>query len=163
MGQGTGDAKDMRATSEDPKGAMVGFTSLMGLSLVSIDEQQVVAELTVGPQHYQPMGIVHGGVYCSIVETICSVGAYVHASKRGNFVVGVDNQTSFLKATRSGLLRATARPISVGRRTQLWEANIHDAEGTLISTGRVRLMAVEAGAMLGGQGAGLASSSPADK
>jgi len=154
MAEGRGEAD-----ARDPESAQVGFMRLMGLTLTRIDEQQVDAELTVRPEHYQPMGIVHGGVYCAMVETVCSVAGYVHASKSGNFVVGVDNQTSFLKATRSGVLRASARPLSIGRRTHLWEATIHDEQGKLVATGRVRLMAVEAGAQLGGAAAGLAATS----
>src|SRR5689334_7080135 len=103
-----------------------GFGKLMGLRLLTMTPEEVTAELTVGPQHHQPMGIVHGGVYCSIVETVCSLGCFAHASKHGHTVVGLDNNTSFLKATRSGTLTAVAKPLVVGRRTQLWEANIRN-------------------------------------
>lgn len=130
-----------------------GLNKLIELSLVSVSEREVVAELPVSSKHHQPMGIVHGGVYCAIVETVCSVGAFTHASKHGNYVVGVDNQTSFLKATRTGTLRAVARPISIGRRTQLWEAEVRNQDGELVASGRVRLLAIEAGASLGGAAA----------
>ncbi|HVZ33574.1 MAG TPA: PaaI family thioesterase [Polyangiaceae bacterium] len=148
------DAPAAPKASEAPQHIQAPWADHMGLTYVSIAEQEVVAELVVTPMHYQPMGVVHGGVYCSIVETVCSVGAFLHSSKRGLFVVGVDNQTSFLKATRAGTLRATARPLSVGRRTQLWEANIHNRDGALVATGRVRLVAVEPGSNLGGRNAG---------
>jgi 1,4-dihydroxy-2-naphthoyl-CoA hydrolase len=130
-----------------------GWTQQMDLRFISIAEGEVVAELSVSEKHYQPMGIVHGGVYCRMVETVCSVGAHVHAGKRGLMVVGVDNQTSFLKATRTGVLRASARPLSVGRRTQLWEANVHDERSTLVATGRVRLVCLEPDSNLAGQAA----------
>jgi uncharacterized protein (TIGR00369 family) len=143
------------AAQSQPLGIVLpGWTSQMDMHFVSIAESEVVAELTVSEKHYQPMGIVHGGVYCSMVETVCSVGAHLHASKHGLMVVGVDNQTSFLKATRTGTLRASARPLVVGRRTQLWEANIHDGNGKLVSTGRVRLVCLEPTSNLAGQAAG---------
>jgi 1,4-dihydroxy-2-naphthoyl-CoA hydrolase len=132
----------------------MGWTETMGLTFVKVAEDEVIAELTVESKHYQPMGIVHGGVYCSMVETVCSVGAFMHASKHGLMVVGVDNQTSFLKATRKGTLRASARPLVTGRRTQLWEANIHDHAGKLVSTGRVRLVCLEPTSNLAGESAG---------
>jgi 1,4-dihydroxy-2-naphthoyl-CoA hydrolase len=84
----------------------------------------------------------------------------VHASKLGLTVVGVDNQTSFLKATRSGTLRATARPLAVGRRTQLWEANIHDENNKLLSTGRVRLICLPLEQDLAGKSAGTPAQKP---
>jgi 1,4-dihydroxy-2-naphthoyl-CoA hydrolase len=128
-----------------------GFNTALGLELVSTTLDEVVAQLVVGPQHHQPWGIVHGGVYCAIVETVCSVGGQVSLGTSGGFVVGVDNHTSFFKATRSGTLRATARPLSKSKRTQLWEANVHNENGELVASGRVRLMVVEAGKVLAGE------------
>jgi uncharacterized protein (TIGR00369 family) len=63
-------------------------------------------------------------------------------------VVGLENHTSFVRSCGLGAqLKATARPITRGRTTQLWEATIHDAAGAVIATGRVRLLAVEADAV----------------
>jgi 1,4-dihydroxy-2-naphthoyl-CoA hydrolase len=126
-----------------------GFNGVLGLSLLECTAQRVVAELTVSERHHQPWGIVHGGVYCAIIETVCSLGAQL--AQTGGFVVGVDNHTSFLKATRAGTLRASARPLAAGKRTQLWEANIENAAGELVATGRVRLMTIAAGAQLAGE------------
>lgn len=128
-----------------------GFNTALGLELVSTTVDEVVAQLVIGPQHHQPWGIVHGGVYCAVVETVCSVGGQVSLGSGGGFVVGVDNHTSFFKATRSGTLRATARPLARSKRTQLWEANVHNEKGELVASGRVRLMVVEAGKMLAGE------------
>lgn len=142
--------------AEQPVAAnMGGFNAALGLTLVQVDKQQVIAELRVGAQHHQPWGIVHGGVYCSIVETVCSIGAQAALTAGSGFIVGVDNHTSFLKATRNGTLRAVARPLSVGKRTQLWEANIENEQGELVATGRVRLMVVPAGKTLAGEPAGV--------
>jgi 1,4-dihydroxy-2-naphthoyl-CoA hydrolase len=155
MANSTGPNDDVSAQPGQGFGiAPQGFMQLIDLRFVSVSESEIVAELPVSDKHYQPMGIVHGGVYCSMVETVCSVGGHVHASKNDMTVVGVDNQTSFLKATRSGTLRATARPLAVGRRTQLWEANIHDEKGTLLSTGRVRLICLPLEQNLAGKAAG---------
>jgi 1,4-dihydroxy-2-naphthoyl-CoA hydrolase len=131
----------------------VGFVKLIGLTLITTTAEEVVAELTVGPMHYQPMGIVHGGLYCAMVETVCSIGGHLAAIQRGRTVVGVDNQTSFLKATRTGVLRATAKPLTVGRRTQLWNTEIHDDSGALVATGRVRLICIEPEVRLAGEAA----------
>jgi 1,4-dihydroxy-2-naphthoyl-CoA hydrolase len=131
-----------------------GFNGVLGFNLLECTAQRVLAELTVSERHHQPWGIVHGGVYCSIIETVCSLGAQL--AQTGGFVVGVDNHTSFLKATRAGTLRASARPLAAGKRTQLWEANIENAAGELVATGRVRLMTIAAGAQLAGEPAAAA-------
>jgi 1,4-dihydroxy-2-naphthoyl-CoA hydrolase len=145
----TSKADDERQVAESSE--PVGFMKLLGMSMLSMSEAEVVAELQVIPAHHQPMGIVHGGVYCALVETVCSIGAYLHASKHGLTVVGVDNQTSFLRATRTGVLRVSGKPLSVGRRTQLWQAEIHNAGEVLVATGRVRLMCIEPETRLGGE------------
>jgi uncharacterized protein (TIGR00369 family) len=128
-----------------------GYNVAMGLAFISATPDEVVAELEVGPQHLQPYGIVHGGVYCGVVETTCSVGAGLFSAAAGQAVVGVENHTSFLRAVRSGRLRVTALPLSRGRRTQIWEASIRDGRGRLVASGRVRLLCLEQGSHLAGE------------
>ena len=70
---------------------------------------------------------------------------------RGLAVVGVENSTSFVRAVREGRVRVTARPITRGRRSQLWEAVARDEQGRVVSCGRVRLLCLEPGSDLGGK------------
>ena len=123
----------------------------MGIHFVHATGDEVVAEMEIAPQHHQPYGIVHGGVHAGLIEAVTSVGAALAALPRGQSVVGLENHTSFLNAVREGKLRATARPLMRGRRTQVWEATITDADGRTIASGRVRFLALEAGASLAGE------------
>ena len=111
--------------------------------------RKVRAEFTVGPQHLQAYGIVHGGVHAGVIETLASIGAAIVAMPRGQRVVGLENNTSFVRAVRSGRLRATARPVTRGRTTQVWEAWIRDEADKLVAQGRVRLLCVAEGTPLG--------------
>lgn len=113
----------------------------MGLRLVTATADQVVVELEVGPQHLQPHGLVHGGVHAGLVETVCSIGAQFVAPA-GSTVVGVENQTSFLRPVREGTLRAVGTPLHIGHRSQLWQAELRDAQGRLVATGRLRVFAL---------------------
>jgi len=125
--------------------AIKGWGHAMGVRLTLVTCERVEAEWTVGPEHLQPYGIVHGGVHCGVIESVCSVGAAVAAAERGHKggVVGLDNHTSFIRAVRTGVtLKAVATPITRGRTTQLWQADIRDGE-RLVATGRVRLLAVD--------------------
>jgi 1,4-dihydroxy-2-naphthoyl-CoA hydrolase len=128
-----------------------GWNAAMGLRFVRASGDEVVAELDIGEIHRQPYGIVHGGVHAGMIETVSSVGAALHALTDDRSVVGLENSTSFLHAVRSGLLRATARPVSRGRRTQVWEAEIHDEVGRMVAVGRVRLLVLEPEAALAGE------------
>jgi 1,4-dihydroxy-2-naphthoyl-CoA hydrolase len=128
-----------------------GWSAAMGIHFVRATSDEVVAELEIGPRHHQPYGIVHGGVHSGLIETVASVGAALAAMPRNQSVVGLENHTSFLNAVREGKLRATARPLTRGRRTQVWEATVTDAEGRVVASGRVRFLALESGAALAGE------------
>ncbi|WP_437730925.1 PaaI family thioesterase [Sorangium sp. So ce1335] len=144
-----GDSEDFAAAIN--AAGIDGWMNAMGLRLVRATRDEVEAELDIGPQHRQAYGIVHGGVHAGIVETLASIGAALHALPEGRSVVGLENHTSFLRAVRSGRLRATARPLDRGRRTQVWEGSVHDEQGRLCASGRVRLLVLEPDAMLAGQ------------
>ena len=95
--------------------------------------------IDAGPEHHQPMGIVHGAVYTGAVETAASVGATASVYHLGQFAVGVDNFTDFVRPVRQGRLRVVARAAQQGRTLQLWEVDITDEAGKLVAKGRVRL------------------------
>jgi uncharacterized protein (TIGR00369 family) len=125
-----------------------------GIRVLEATRDQVSAEIAIEAHHRQPHGIVHGGVYATIVETLASVGAAIDATRHGKTVVGLENATSFIRAVREGVLRAVARPLTRGRRTQAWEVTITDAAGALVATGRVRLLVLEPEAAVAGTAIG---------
>ena len=130
------------------------WAGILGLHVVRANRDEVVAEVTVRPEHHQPHGIVHGGVHASIIESVASIGAAIDSMGQNKTVVGLENHTSFVRAVREGKLLATAKPLTRGRRTQLWEVAIVDAHEKLVATGRVRLLVMDgeadvAGAALG--------------
>lgn len=121
-----------------------GFLHAMGMRVVSASGDEVVIEWEVERKHHQPMGVVHGGVFAGAVETACSIGAGMAARARNPDMtaVGLDNHTSFIRAVRTGTLRCVARPVTRGSRTQVWHADVTDADGRVVSTGSVRLLCV---------------------
>ena len=126
------------------------WAGVMGLRVLRATRDEVVGELEVRPTHLQPHGIVHGGVYSSIIESLASIGAALDAMRHGKTVVGLENHTSFVRAVRGGVLRATARPLTRGRRSQAWDVTLVDGAGALIATGRVRLLVLEPEASVAG-------------
>jgi 1,4-dihydroxy-2-naphthoyl-CoA hydrolase len=116
-----------------------GFCRVLGIRFVHATAEEVLAELDVSEVHHQVHGIVHGGVYAGLIETVCSVGATAAILDRGQAAVGLENHTSFLRAVRGGRLSARARPLNVGKTTQVWEASVTDDQERLLATGRVRL------------------------
>jgi len=133
------------------KHAATGFDAAMGFRITQASLDEVILEYEIDDRHRQPYGIVHGGVHCAAIETACSLAAAIHATPRNQAVVGVENHTSFIHAVRSGRVRVTATPLTRGRRSQVWEATARDEDGRIISTGRVRLLCLEAGSALAGE------------
>jgi 1,4-dihydroxy-2-naphthoyl-CoA hydrolase len=115
-----------------------GLNATLGFQLDEAGPDRVVMSWTIGPQHLQPYGIVHGGVYCSAVEASASVGAALWFGERGK-VVGAANHTNFLRAAREGRMVATATPIHRGRSQQLWLVEVTAEDGRVTARGEVRL------------------------
>jgi 1,4-dihydroxy-2-naphthoyl-CoA hydrolase len=126
-----------------------GWVKEMGIRILDATPEQVSCEWQVSEKHHQGYGIVHGGVHSGVVETLASIGAALVAHPRGQRVAGLENNTSFIRAVRSGRLHAVARPVSRGRSTQLWEAWIWDEHEHLVAQGRVRLLCFDADRALG--------------
>lgn len=122
----------------------------LGIVFDEFSRARIVAHLEPGPQHWQNAGIVHGGIWCSVVETLASWGATLHASPPGSPVVGVGNNTQFLRQHREGRVDAVATPVDLGARQQLWEVVLTRAsDGKQVALGSVRLLQLEPAASTG--------------
>jgi uncharacterized protein (TIGR00369 family) len=128
-----------------------GWNAAMGVRLVRASPDEVTAEVEIGARHRQGYGIVHGGVYAGVIETVSSIAAALWASRHNQTVVGLENHTSFLHAVREGKLSVTAQPLMRGRRTQVWRAAVTDSQGRIVAEGKVRLFSLDAGAALAGE------------
>ncbi|MBN4927278.1 PaaI family thioesterase [Hoyosella rhizosphaerae] len=113
----------------------------LGLRYTEITPDSVRAHWRIRPEMHQPAGLVHGGVYCAVVESLASIAGMAWLGDRGH-VVGVNNNTDFLRAAREGTLHAHAIPMHRGRLQQLWLVNIVDEQHRLIARGHVRLQNV---------------------
>ncbi|BBX44896.1 PaaI family thioesterase [Mycobacterium cookii] len=121
------------------------FDEQLGLTFTEITPDRTLAHIDVQPKLLQPMGIVHGGVYCAMVESMASVAAYTWLSVNGGgSVVGVNNNTDFLRAISTGTVYGVATPVHRGRRQQLWLVTITDSDERLVARGQVRLQNLEA-------------------
>jgi uncharacterized protein (TIGR00369 family) len=117
--------------------------AITGLTIEDVTPERVTGWVVLGPQHHQPYGIVHGGVYTAIVEEAASMGGAAAAEQRGSGVVGVHNSTHFLRAVSEGRVDVQATPIQQGRTQQLWEVRITDDQGRLVALGQLRLQNVD--------------------
>jgi 1,4-dihydroxy-2-naphthoyl-CoA hydrolase len=127
-------------TTPDANASM--FMRAAGLQLDAIGPTEVTGWIELGPEHHQPWGLVHGGVYTSAIETAASVGASTAAAQHGLVAVGVNNNTNFVRSMVSGRVAVRASAIQQGRTAQLWEVRVTDADDRLVALGQVRLQNV---------------------
>ena len=122
--------------------AASAFVAATGLELTEVTGTRVSGSIDVGPAHHTPWGVVHGGVYCTVVESAASIGASTAVSERGQFSVGVSNQTDFLRPLTAGRLDVVAEPVQQGKTLQLWLVTLTREDGKLVARGQVRLQNV---------------------
>jgi uncharacterized protein (TIGR00369 family) len=120
---------------------MGGFNDLLQLKIDERTPDRVTGHITVHDGLLQPYGIVHGGVYASVAESVASLAGATWQLERvpDGRVVGVSNATSFLRAVREGTLSVVASPLHRGRTLQLWQVLITDEAGRLVAKSDVRL------------------------
>ncbi|MCV7298764.1 PaaI family thioesterase [Mycobacterium barrassiae] len=127
-------------SSDIPSGLGAGFDKEIGLEFVELTPDGGTARLRIDDKLLQPWGIVHGGVYCAVVESLASVSGQLWLSEHGGGnVVGVNNNTDFLRAISSGTVTAVSTPIHRGRSQQLWLITITDENERVVARGQVRL------------------------
>src|SRR3954454_20516195 len=95
------------------------FMEAAGLVLDKVETSHVTGWIELGPEHHQPWGLVHGGVYTSAIETAASVGASAAAAELGLVAVGVNNNSNFVRSMTAGRVDVHATAIQQGRTAQL--------------------------------------------
>ena len=134
----------MSETPPLPWTSLPGFDGLYGLEVLSISDEEVTAQVRVRDELKQPAGLVHGGVFASIAESIASMGTWYAVHGDGRSAQGLSNQTSFLRPILDGTVHATARRRHRGRTTWVWEVEISDDSGRLCALVRMTIAVREA-------------------
>ncbi|HSN19839.1 MAG TPA: hotdog fold thioesterase [Usitatibacter sp.] len=118
----------------------------LGIEFVEHTRERVVARMAVGPRVHQPFGLLHGGATVALAETVASTGAWLNCDQSSERVVGLEINANHLRAKRDGVVTATATPLHVGRRTQVWEVRIADEQGRAVCISRCTIAVIPAAA-----------------
>jgi 1,4-dihydroxy-2-naphthoyl-CoA hydrolase len=129
---------------ENPFQSRPTYVTHTGIELTEASVDHCEGRVEINPNHHQPYGVVHGGVYCTLIETLASTGAALWAMDQGMAgAVGLTNKTDFLRATTDGVLLGMATPIHRGRTQQLWQVDVRrESDSKLVAQGQVRLQNV---------------------
>ena len=117
--------------TQPPFKATEGFDALYGLEVTELSDGRASGRVAVRDELKQPYGLVHGGVYASIAESLTSIGTALAVAPEGRFAVGLSNQTSFLRPITEGMIEAVATARHRGRTTWVWEVEMSDEQGRL--------------------------------
>lgn len=118
---------------------MGGFDGLYGLELLDFSDTDVHAQVTVRDEVKQPMGLVHGGVYASMAESMASLATAVAVHAQGETAMGLSNSTSFLRPITEGVVHAHASRIHRGRTTWVWDVRFSDDENRTCAVTRMTI------------------------
>ncbi|MGA2082272.1 MAG: hotdog fold thioesterase [Holophaga sp.] len=112
--------------------------SHLGIEFLEVGDDFLRARMPVDARTRQPYGILHGGASAVLAETLGSIGA-VHAAEPGRKVVGLEINANHVRTVTAGWVTGTARPLHVGRTTQVWQIEIVDGRGRLVCVSRLTL------------------------
>ena len=128
-----------KPTAKQLDGAIRGFDRLYGLELLGYDESEVTAQVKVREEIKQPAGLVHGGVYAAIAESMTSMATALAVMGEGNTAMGLSNSTSFLRPITEGVVHAQATRLHRGRTTWVWDVRFSDDAGRTCAVTRMTI------------------------
>jgi 1,4-dihydroxy-2-naphthoyl-CoA hydrolase len=113
------------------------------MEVTEVNENQVTMRMPVNSTVHQPMGLLHGGAVAALAENVASLAGNIVANASGKVCVGLSLNTNHLKSVKEGYVYATAKPIHLGRSTQVWEVDTKTEDGTLINVCRMTLAVID--------------------
>ena len=122
-----------------------GFDALCGLRYVQNEDGFVTGEVEVRDELKQPFGLVHGGVFAAMAESLASYATALAVAAEGRLAMGQSNQTSFLRPITEGTIHGAARARHRGRSTWVWDVEISDDAGRLCALSRMTVAVREGG------------------
>lgn len=124
--------------------AQKNMGDFLDIKFEHISRDKITASMPVDERTIQPFGVLHGGASVVLAETLASVGGWFLLKDEHKTVVGIEINANHLRSVKKGgMVTGTARPVSVGRRIQVWEIKIADERGKLVCTSRCTLAVIE--------------------
>jgi 1,4-dihydroxy-2-naphthoyl-CoA hydrolase len=114
----------------------------LGIEIIKLDADETVVRMPIDERHYQHMGLVHGGIYVLLAESVASIAAACTLTQDDESLVALEINANHLKASREGVLFARSRALHCGSLTRVYEARVENLEGELVSMARCTLMAL---------------------
>ncbi len=115
----------------------------IGIEFTAIGADYLEAKMPVDARTQQPLGLLHGGASVSLAETMGSVAATLCVDVDQQFCVGLEINANHIRSVRKGYVRGVARPIHIGKKTQVWEIRIMNDREELVCISRITLAVLD--------------------
>ncbi|MGB9429124.1 MAG: hotdog fold thioesterase [Gammaproteobacteria bacterium] len=115
----------------------------LGIRYTEIGEDYLKATMPVDERTKQPAGILHGGASVALAETLGSTGANLVVDRKQKLCVGLDINANHVRAMCAGQVTGTARPLHIGKTTQVWEIKITDDQDRLVCVSRITMAVLD--------------------
>lgn len=119
------------------------LVTLLGIRYTEVGEDYLKATMPVDTRTKQPAGILHGGASAALAETLGSTGANLVVDRTTTLCVGLELNCNHIRAMREGRVTGTARPLHIGKSTQVWEIRITDDQDRLVCVSRITMAVLE--------------------
>ena len=119
------------------------MVSTLGIEITDFGEEYLCGKMPVDNRTKQPFGLLHGGANVALAETLGSMGAGMHVDLENYSVVGIEINSSHLKAMKDGWVYGKAVPIRIGRKIQVWDINIKDEKDNMVCKSRLTLAVIK--------------------
>lgn len=113
-----------------------GMAATIGIEIVELTKERVVATMPVDHRTRQPYGLLHGGASVALAETVASLGSIMNVDRQKFRAVGLEINANHIRAKHEGIVRGVATPIHIGRSTHVWSVEIFDEDERLVCVSR---------------------------
>lgn len=113
---------------------------VLDIKVIELGDDYLKATMPVDKRTHQPMGLLHGGATAALIESLGSIGSSLIVDTQKQGVVGIEINANHLRGVTSGKVTGTAKIVHGGRKTHVWQVDIHNEENKLVCTGRLTVM-----------------------
>jgi 1,4-dihydroxy-2-naphthoyl-CoA hydrolase len=120
-----------------------GMVSYLGCKITEIGDDYIKGTMPVDERTKQPFGILHGGASCVLSETLGSIAGWMCIDPDKKRAVGLEINANHVRSVTEGVVTGTCRPLHIGRRTHVWQTDIHNEESKLVCTSRLTVAIID--------------------
>ena len=135
--------KTQRTVESLNKWSINTIASHIGIEFTAIGDDFLEGKMPVDHRTHQPLGLLHGGASVTLAETLGSVAATLCVDETKQFCVGLEINANHIRSVRDGYVKGVAKPVHIGKKTQVWEIRITTMDGELVCISRITMAVLD--------------------